>query len=53
MPRDEGIHLRPEVAKDAPGNFLPWPSGDGYADGNKDGMVTKAEWDAMPRLLAQ
>ena len=43
MPREEGIHLRWEVAKDAP--HLSGPRVMAIADmGNKDGAVTKAEW---------
>ena len=51
MPREEGIHLRKEVSKDAPGNFLPWPRAMAFADGSKDGTVTKGEWDAMLAFL--
>ena len=51
MPREEGIHLRREVAKDTPGNFLSWPSAMALTDGNKDGLVTKGEWDATLAFL--
>ena len=51
MPREEGIHLRREVAKDAPGNFLSWPRAMAMTDGNKDGLVTKGEWDAILAFL--
>jgi outer membrane protein assembly factor BamB len=51
MPADEGVHLRKEVPKDTPGNFLPWPQVMTMADGSKDGVVTKNEWDATLALL--
>jgi outer membrane protein assembly factor BamB len=47
MPRDEGIHVRPEVAKDVLGATVPWPAAMGFADGNKDGTVTKGEWNGL------
>jgi outer membrane protein assembly factor BamB len=50
-PPGEGIHLRPELAKDAPGGFLSWPGAMAFADGNKDGVVTKGEWDALLTFL--
>jgi outer membrane protein assembly factor BamB len=51
MPRNEGIHLRKEVPKDTPGNYLSWPETMAMADENKDGVVTKAEWDATLAFL--
>ena len=51
MPREEGVHLRKEVPKDTPGNFVSWRGTMGMADGNKDGVVTKEEWDAFVAFL--
>ena len=51
LPREEGIHLRREMAKDVPGNFLSWPGAMALFDGNKDGVVTKGEWDATLAFL--
>ena len=51
MPRDEGVHLRTEVPKDVPGAFLSWPEAMAFSDGNKDGVVTKEEWDAILAFL--
>ncbi|HEX2442816.1 MAG TPA: PQQ-binding-like beta-propeller repeat protein [Vicinamibacterales bacterium] len=51
LPREEGIHLRREVAKDTPGNFLSWPRAMTLTDGNKDGVVTKGEWEATLAFL--
>ena len=51
MPLEEGIHLRREVPKDTPGNFLSWPRAMALTDGNKDGVVTKGEWDATLAFL--
>ena len=47
MPRDEGIHLRPEVAKDIIGATVPWPVAMGIVDGNKDGTVSQEEWNGL------
>ena len=46
VPRDQGIHTRPDVPKETPGAFLPLPAALRFSDGNKDGIVTKTEWDA-------
>lgn len=51
MPGHEGIHLRREVPKDTPGNFLSWPRALAFADGNKDGVVTTGEWSALLAFL--
>jgi outer membrane protein assembly factor BamB len=51
MPREEGVHLRKEVPKETPGNFVSWPQALAMTDGNKDGVVTKAEWDAFSAFL--
>ena len=50
-PREEGMQLRREVAKDALGGFLPWRGALAFADGNKDGVVTKEEWNALLTFL--
>jgi outer membrane protein assembly factor BamB len=51
MPRDEGVHVRKEVPKDVPGAFVSWPDAIAMTDGNKDGVVTRAEWDAFLTFL--
>jgi outer membrane protein assembly factor BamB len=51
MPPDEGVHVRKDVPKDVPGAFVSWPDAMGMADGNKDGVVTKGEWDALFAFL--
>ena len=50
-PQEAGMQLRREVAKDALGGFLPWRGALAVADGNKDGVVTKGEWNALLTLL--
>lgn len=48
VPSSVGWHIRPETPKETPGNYLPirnlleW-----FVDSDKNGMATKAEWDAM------
>jgi outer membrane protein assembly factor BamB len=48
IPASLGWQIRPEIPKETPGNYLPirdlmrW-----FVDTNKDGLATKAEWDAM------
>ena len=51
MPPEEGVHVRKEVAKDVPGAFVSWPVAIAMTDGNKDGVVTKGEWDAFMAFL--
>jgi outer membrane protein assembly factor BamB len=51
MPREEGVHVRKEVPKDVPGAFVSWPDAIAMTDGNKDGVVTKKEWDAFLTFL--
>jgi outer membrane protein assembly factor BamB len=51
MPPEEGIHVRKEVAKDVPGAFVSWPNAIAMTDENKDGVVTKGEWDAFMAFL--
>ena len=45
VPADQGIHLRKDLPKDTPGAFITWPAVMRYADVNKNGTVTKEEWD--------
>jgi outer membrane protein assembly factor BamB len=52
MPEDVGILLRREVPKETPGNFLSLPRAIRFVDSNKDGLGTKAEWDAMLAFLS-
>jgi outer membrane protein assembly factor BamB len=52
LPPEEGIHLRKEVSKDVPGNFLSLQGAMRLVDSNKDGLVTRAEWDTMLALLS-
>jgi outer membrane protein assembly factor BamB len=40
----EGFHLRKEIPKDSPGNFLPMRTLIGMIDGNKDGAAGRFEW---------
>jgi outer membrane protein assembly factor BamB len=51
MPPGEGVHVRPDVPKDVPGAFVSWPGAMAMADGNKNGVVTKGEWNALVALL--
>ena len=51
MPPEEAIHVRKEVPKDAPGASVSWPDAMAMTDGNKDGVVTKGEWDAFLAYL--
>jgi outer membrane protein assembly factor BamB len=51
MPREEGVHVRKELPKDVPGAFVSWPDAIALTDGNKDGVVTKGEWDAFMAFL--
>jgi hypothetical protein len=51
-PKDAGIHLRKEVPKETPGNYLSMPQVVGLVDGNGDGFATRAEWDATLAFLA-
>src|SRR4029077_17906154 len=48
VPESVGWQIRPDLPKETTGNYLPirdlirW-----FVDSNKDGIATKAEWDAM------
>jgi outer membrane protein assembly factor BamB len=47
IPADFAIHLRPEVPKETPGNFVAVRVLlKNFVDPNKDGTTTKEEWDA-------
>jgi outer membrane protein assembly factor BamB len=40
-------HIRKDVPKEVPGNLFPLRNLlEGFTDSNKDGIITKAEWDA-------
>ena len=47
VPETVGIHLRKEVPRDVPGNFLAIRILLGFADKDKDGTTTQAEWDTF------
>lgn len=51
MPPAEGVHQRPELPKAAVGAFLFWPVIMTIVDDNKDGVVSKGEWDAFDDFL--
>jgi outer membrane protein assembly factor BamB len=46
-PEADGVALRREVAKEAPGNFLSWRQLLGFTDADKSGIITKAEFAGM------
>ncbi len=52
VPESVGIHLRKEVPREVPGNFLPLPRVLSMADQDGDGVCTKAEWDGLGAFLA-
>jgi len=52
VPEAVGIHLRKEVPRDVPGNFLTIRFVFGRADTDKDGIVTQAEWEAFGAMRA-
>ena len=47
LPADAGFHLRPEVSKDTPGNFMTMARVLELTDQNKDKVLTQPEWDAV------
>ena len=51
VPGSTGIHLRKEVPRDVPGNFLAMRRILGMADQDKDGDCTQAEWDAFSAFV--
>jgi outer membrane protein assembly factor BamB len=51
VPANEGIHLRKEVPKETPGAFLTFPVVLRITDANKNGIVTREEWDASLAFL--
>lgn len=52
LPETVGVHLRKEVPRDVAGNFLSIRFGLGIADADKDGITTRAEWDALGAMMA-
>jgi hypothetical protein len=46
LPPEAGVHLRPEVPRDTPDNFMPLTEALRSADADKNGIMTKAEWEA-------
>jgi outer membrane protein assembly factor BamB len=52
VPETVGVHLRKEVPRDVPGNFLTIRYVLGITDGDKDGVTTQAEWDAFGAMRA-
>lgn len=49
--KDAGVKLRAEVSKETPGNFLPMTQVMGFADANKDAVLTQAEWTGFERAI--
>jgi outer membrane protein assembly factor BamB len=52
VPETVGVHLRKEVPRDVPGNFLSIRFILGVTDKDKDGITTQAEWDAFGAMRA-
>lgn len=52
VPETVGVHLRKEVPRDVAGNFLSIRFVLGIADADKDGITTRAEWDALGAMIA-
>lgn len=52
VPEDAGIHTRKEIPKEVAGNFIPIRGLLRRADEDKDGLITKAEWDGMGAFVA-
>lgn len=50
-PESEGIQRRPGVPKEMPGAFMTMPAVMRYADRDRNGVVTKQEWDATLAFL--
>jgi hypothetical protein len=51
FPKDAGVQLRAEVSKATPGNFLPLRMVLTLFDANKDGILTKSEWEQVERFV--
>ena len=49
--KDAGVHLRAEVSRETPGNFLPMPQVLGFADTDKDSILTQTEWEVFERRI--
>jgi outer membrane protein assembly factor BamB len=47
---DAGFHLRPEVPKDTPGNFMTMKRVLDLTDENKDKVLTRDEWEAVAKF---
>jgi outer membrane protein assembly factor BamB len=47
LPPEDGIHLRAEVPREAPGNFLPLVRVLHLADADKDEVLTAEEWNVL------
>jgi outer membrane protein assembly factor BamB len=45
VPEDVGIHTRKEVPREVPGNFIAIQRVLKNSDDDKDGLITKAEWE--------
>lgn len=52
VPEAVGVHLRKEVPRDVPGNFLSIRFILGVVDKDKDGITSEAEWDAFGAMRA-
>jgi outer membrane protein assembly factor BamB len=52
VPETVGLHLRTEVPRDVPGNFLAVRWLLGMADRDKDGVCTQAEWEGLRAFVA-
>jgi outer membrane protein assembly factor BamB len=52
VPETVGVHLRKEVPRDVPGNFVSIRFILGMADKDKDGITTQAEWDRFGAMMA-
>jgi outer membrane protein assembly factor BamB len=50
-PASEGVIIRKEVPKEAPGNFVTVPMMVRYTDGDGDGVATQEEWNATLAFL--
>jgi len=52
LPEEAGIVLRKEVPKETPGNVLPMRQLVGMVDEDKDGLLSKKEWDGLLSFIA-
>ena len=51
VPEDEGVHMRKEVPREAPGNFLTLRAIMRFTDGDGDGVATQEEWNTTLAFL--